>query len=419
MDRLFNNLKHVLSANVITGLVNFLSTVWFARKLGPEIMGQFAVLLVVIQMLTAFLTPGFNQAIIRNPSRNTLATAATFATFLQSLVMIGASAILYGMVYWVSNQHVANLLLPGIGMLASAVMSLWMYLLAVPFEAGLDYRSLVYIRIVALMVSIVTGVLAVEAGFGLYALVIRDLVFSLASLIILRSKSPFPLIWEGWREGISPLFRFARGLWPLNILERLVLRLDYAMVGLLFDIETLGIYFAVRGIVEGALGFTLSPIQTVLYAYYCRLPNINVVSITILRKDLLLLVGLATTAVIAVLHVTGDWIVATTLGIQYSRGYVLLDGLVLYAVSVAWFEHIKVLTMSQDNHHSMMLARMVQLMLSVALVFPLVRYLGLMGAGLSAGIAAAAMAGLSMWILAKAFPIGTGDFRPDSVIVHS
>ena len=396
------NLSRVLGwamgGNAVTGVANFLSAVWFARVLGPSIMGTYAVILVAFQLMAAFLTPGFNQAIIRNPSKPALIAAGTFATFLQSVVMICASIVVYGMSFWVDKGRAIDFLVPGIGMLVSTVLSLWMYLLAVPFEAGLDYRTLVHIRMVALLVSTMTGILAVEAGFGVNALIARDVVSSLLSLVLIRLRSPIVLAWEGWREGIPDLVRFVRGLWPLNILERLVLRLDYAVVGCLFDIETLGIYFAVRGIVEGALGFTLSPIQTVLYSYYCRLPSINIVVDTLFRRELMSLIGLTTAGAILVFHLTGDGILAATLGPEYRRGYVLLGGLILYAVSVAWFEHLKVLAMSQDSHHAMMLARVVQLALSVILLYPLIHVLGLMGAGLSAGIAAATMAAISTWI---------------------
>ena len=106
-----------------------------------------------------------------------------------------------------------------------------------------------------------------------------------------------------------------------------------------------------------------------------------------------------------VLQAGGDHIVAATLGPRYGDGHVLLGGLALYAVSVAWFEHLKVLAMSQGNHHPMTIARMIQLGLSLVLIYPLVRFFGLTGAGLSAGVAAAAMAMLSTWILTRTVSI--------------
>jgi len=410
---LSNVVGWTLGGNVVVGFANFLSMVWFARALGPQIMGVYAALLVAFQLLTALLTPGFNQAIIRTPSKQTLTEAATFATFVQSLVIVGASGVVCGIALLTTEGRVADLLIPGIGMLVSTVLSLWVYLLAAPFEAVLEYRRLVRIRIIALFVSTLIGVVAVERGFGLGGLVVRDVMSSIISIVFMRLQSPFLLAWRRWREGLPDLIRFTRGLWPLNILERLALRVDYAVVGLLFDIEMLGIYFAVRGILEGALGFALSPIQTVLYSYYCRLPNIKNVVDILFRRDLILLVGLMTAGAILLLHVMGDWLIAATLGPQYRGGSVLLGGLVLYAASVTWFEHIKVLAMSQDSHHSMVLARIVQLGLSVALVFPLVNVLGLMGAALSTGIAAASMAVMSTWFFTRAFPIASSDLGPE------
>ena len=405
MDRLFNNLTQVLSANTLTGLVNFLSAVWFARSLGPGVMGDYAMLVVAIQLLTAVLFPGLNQALIRDPSNRPLAAAATFSTFVQSVLIMAAAGILYACAVQAHTPHVSDLLLASVGLTAATVLSLWVYLISVPFEAELRYGCLVQVRIVALCVSTAAGVLAAWSGYGVQALIVRDLVSAVLSLCLIRFRSPMVLAWTGWRDGLPDLLRFIRGLWPLNLLERLVLRLDYAVVGWLFDLETLGIYFAVRGMMEGALGFLLSPIQTVLYAYYCRLSDIRGVVDTVLRKDRLALTGMGTIAMMSVLQAGGDHLVAWTLGPRYGAGHVLLSGLALYMVSVIWFEHLKVLAMSQGNHHPMTIARMIQLGLSLGLIYPLVRAFGLRGAGISAGVAACAMAIASTGILSRTISI--------------
>jgi O-antigen/teichoic acid export membrane protein len=411
MDRLFDNLRHVLSANLVTGVVNFVSAVWFARSLGPAVMGDYAMMVVAIQLLTAVLSPGLNQALIRDPSNRSLAAAATFGTFVQSLLIMAVACVVYGWAMLVDVPHVTDLFLSVVGLTTATVVSLWVYLLSVPFESGLHYGGLVQVRIVALIVSTMAGVIAAQAGYGVHALIMRDLLSALLSLWLIRRRSPMLLTWKTWRAGLPDLIHFVRGLWPLNVLERLAFRLDYAAVGWLFDLETLGIYFAVRGMVEGAIGFLLSPIQTVLYAYYCRLADINGVVETILRKDRLALTGLGTIALMIVLQAGGDHIVAATLGHRYEGGQVLLGGLALYAVSVTWFEHLKVLAMSQGNHHSMAIARIIQLGLSLCLIYPLVRLFGLTGAGLSAGLAAAAMATTSTWILTRTVFCGTGGYR--------
>jgi len=399
MNRLLDNLKHVLSANVVTGVVNFLSAIWFARWLGPAVIGEYAMMVVAIQLLTAVLSPGLNQALIRDPSNRDLAAAATFGTSVQSLLLMICAGILYGLAAVLDVPYVADLLLPAVGLTTATVVSLWVYLYSVPLEAGLQYGSLVQVRILALCVSTAAGVFVAQAGYGVHALIIRDLLSAVLSLWLIRARSAMVLTWTAWRAGLPDLIRFVRGLWPLNLLERLVLRLDYAVVGWLFDLETLGMYFAVRGMAEGAVGFLLSPIQTVLYAYYCRLPDITRVVDIILRKDRLALAGAAAFLIIMGLQAGGDHIVAMTLGPRYTGGHVLLGGLGLYAVSVTWFEHLKVLAMSQGCHHPMTTARMIQLGLSLCLIYPMVRLFGLTGAGLSAGFAAAAMAVASTGIL--------------------
>jgi O-antigen/teichoic acid export membrane protein len=227
------------------------------------------------------------------------------------------------------------------------------------------------------------------------------------------------LTWRPWQAGLPDLIRFIRGLWPLNVVERLVLRLDYAVIAWLFDLETLGTYFAVRGIVEGGLGFLLSPIQTVLYAHYCRLPDVKTVVQTLFRKDHLILMGLLIGGAMVMLQTIGKPIVAFTLGPEYGGGSALLGGLTLYAVSVVWFEHMKVLAMSRGSHHPMTIARMSQLAVSVVLIYPFVQLFGLAGAGLSAGIAATVMAILSTWIFNRTFLAEPLQVNPSAQVLRS
>lgn len=408
-----NKVAHVLIGNVLSSTISLLSMIWFARVLGTRVMGDYAAILVGIQLVAGLIVPGFNQAVIREPSRQEIASAAILATILQSAIMLILALAIGAFIYLQYPETFSLMFFPMVLLLLSIILSLWTYLFAAPLEAGLDYQYLVKTRIFASLAGVLTGIALAEGGYGIFALVIRDLMLSLVSLILVRIHSPLPLILNGWQKGMVSLMQFARGLWALNVLEKLALRIDYAFVGFILGKEELGIYYAIRGLVEGVLGFIIYPVQTVVYSFYCRLEDVSEFVRLYLGKAILGAIGLATVTVFGTFAI-GPAIVFVIFGQGYQTGDKLFPGLVLYAFGLMWFENIKVLALSQNRHQAMQLGRIAQLGISVILIFPLARLLGLSGAGISAGLGAVALAVLSTRLLLQWRSQLQTDFYPST-----
>ena len=400
---MLGNLNQVLASNAIAGLANILSTIWFARVLGPAILGNYAVLLVSLHLVTAFLVPGFNQALIRAPGHNNLAAAAIFATYVQSLILLLAGGIFCVWSFW-SATAVWHATVPAALLGLSLVLSFWSNLLASPLEAGMAYRALSRMRLIAVAVSIVVGLIGAAQGWGIYALVLRDLCAAGVTLVLVRNVSPLVLVLKGWKDGINELLRFSSGLWALNALEKLALRLDYALVGVIFNEEILGIYFAVRGLIEGALGFLVTPVQTVLYSFYCRVRVPAQVRSQLIQGALLVLAGMSVLQ--CLFFFEGPWLIESVFGSRYASGEVLLIGLVVYAGAILWFENLKVMAMSQNVHRLLVLPRIAQLLTTLVTTFILVKVAGLGGAGMAAGLSACLLATVSTWQVYRQAAIG-------------
>ena len=420
--RVLSSLNWVFFANLLIGAINLFSGVWFARFLGPHAIGDYATIIVGIQVVTAVMVPGFNLAIIREPNRNDVIAAATFATFLQSIMVIIAGALTYAILYTYNSAAASQLLFPSALLMTALIISFWMYLLAAPFEAGMNYQFLVKVRLLAVVVSVILGFIAVVQGLDIYALIVRDVVFTVVTLALIGMYSPLPLKWHGWRNGFGRLWSFSSTLWQLNALEKLALRLDYALVGMFLGKESLGVYFAIRGLVEGGLGFVVSPVQTVIYAFYCRAQNISSIVNMALENGLPCL-GYGTLAAVIISFILGPTFISLLLGDNYSDGSYLLTGLSAYALGVVWFENLKVLAMSRNSHRAMLLSRVFQIVISIVLIYPLIQVASLTGAGISAGISALGMAILGTYMVSR-LPLQTAkisesdDAKDIDLMVH-
>lgn len=395
--RLLRNINWVVAANAIAGAANFLAIAWFARTLGPVTMGEYAAVVTAVQLVVAFLSAGFDQAVIRMPGDREVAGAAAMATVLQSVALVLGSAVVYLVFYFQSPAGARELSGPAAVILAAIIVSVFSYLIAAPIAAELDYRFLALSRLVAAASGIGSGMAMAMQGHGLYSLALRDMFTAAVMLALCAWRAGGGLSWKTSRDGFRRLLVFARGLWALNLTERLMYRLDHGLVGLLLGKEVLGAYFVVRGLVEGILGFLVTPIQTVLYTHYCRLEHGGRAK---RMSDRRMMVGfaLALTALGVLAWAIGHEVLTWLLGLAYADMAVILPSLAIYAGAILWFENEKVRAMACLRHHRVVIARIVQIVLYLLLVFPAIHFFGVGGAGAATAAAGVVLALVATWI---------------------
>jgi PST family polysaccharide transporter len=418
-NKLLTSFNCILSVNIVSGAINFFAIAWFARHLGPSIMGTYAVIITVLQITTAFLSAGFDQAVIRSPKDNSLIEAANLATVGQSVLLFTVGGLVYLIYFFHSPNNAEQILLPYFLVLSSIIVTFWGSLFAAPLAANMEYPFLSVIKLISSSFGVFIGIFLTLSEASLHALAYRDFIASTTFFVIVLVKSPNRNKWNLNinRPGLNRLFKFSVGMWGLNLLERVVRRIDYALIGFLFGKDSLGIYFVVRGLVEGVLAFLVNPIQTVLYSHYCRVRDLFT-----WRKDISIKVTCLYWVVGGILllfsiHIV-PYILNLILGQEYLLSNVIIPGLFIYAWSIIWFENIKVIAMSQHIHHKLVIARIVQLGILLISIYPLTYALGLLGASLSTGLAALSLsflATLQIYLKTKYFNIASGAKRANKI----
>jgi len=395
--KLARNLNSVIAANVACGMANLFALGWFARVLGPGTMGDYAVVSTGVQLIAAFLSAGFDQAVIRMPSDRSLVAAAALATFGQSLSLVASSVAVYSIAAAVYPEASTTLLGPAAIVVAAVVISMFANLHAAPLAARMDYGFLALARVAALAIGLGCGLAIAFSDQSAYALAFRDAVSAVVMLALCRARLGESLPWRTNGEALKRLFDFGKSLWALNVTERLVLRLDYGIVGVLLGREAVGAYFVVRGLIEGVLGFLVQPVQTVLYAYYCRvndggyrnpLDSANVTGLYVL-----VCLGFA-----AVSWIAGPSVARAVVGAAYVGASSVLPALVVYSGAILWFENQKVFAIARGVHRHFVGPRLVQLAMAAALIAPAVKVWGMVGASVATALGAVVLA-----IMATAF----------------
>lgn len=410
MDRgsragLLANLNWVGATGLVVGIANFVAMTWFARQLGPTVMGKYAVLVTAVHLIAALLSPGFDQALIRDPNDEALAASASLATTLQMMIIVLGSGLLYAGYRVFAPHQLPETLLPALLILCAVCLAWFSSLYAAPLAAHMHYRYLSVARLVSTVAGLGTGVALALRDHGVYALVVRDFVSVLLVLALVRWKSPFRITLANGLRAMSQLLRFARSIWALNGLERIILRVDYALVGWVFGKELLGMYFVVRGLIEGVLGFLVTPVQTVVYSYYCRLSAEGSSGVISRRGAVVAYSLLCAALLIAAAGVSGS-VIEHILGVAYMPVQGVVFGLLIYAFSTLFFEHLKVSAMAQGRHSRLVGARLAQLVVLAVAFYPLSVSLGILGSGLASAVGSIALLAIALRRLRPELRIG-------------
>lgn len=382
----------VFTANIVVGMVNLLAAILFARLLGPDILGEYAGIAIGIELVFSVFNFGLNQSVLREPNDGNLYQAALAGVIIQVCAVTVACVLVATIWILVTHASTASLFLVGIPVLGARLLSVFTTLGYARTEAAMNYRPIVTAQVLSTVTGAFIGLYCASRGLGLSSLLLRDLV--MAAVLMLGVHVAIGSLGEPRFElhHLRRLFDNSKTLWKLNILENLVLRVDQAIVGALLGRESLGVYFAVRGVFDGLLAFCTKPVQTVLYSWYCgdksRERHIsNLRKITILLACVTLMFGFFFPQFFS------EKIILTIWGRHFIEGATLISGLVVYFFFAIWFENIKVFSMSFGLHRRAVFGRVLQLGFILTGGVALVATFGMQGVGpaLSIGTVIASM----------------------------
>jgi O-antigen/teichoic acid export membrane protein len=391
VGRLKQGVTWIFFASAITGAINVLFQIWFARKLGVGIIGQYATLFIVVELANALLSFGFNQIVIRD-SREKIYRGALALILIQSAAALVLSYVLYASALLVPSLSAKpDYLALGI-MAVMRVIGVYSSLLYAPLERDLRYRGITLARLFAMVGGVLAGLGSMVAmGPSLYVLILRDAVATILMVVLIWPQVKPLLVPDFSKEATGPVFRFSLPLLGLNLMERGAARLDQALVGLYMGGNSLGMYFQTKALVDGLLGFVITPIQTAVYAFYCKFQERASLYRGILRWVGIALVFL-TIGSAGALALCGAPLIGAILGPEWRPAGKALAGLAVYAAGVFWFENVKVMAMAEGAHAKMIWARSSQLLCLLVAVIPLAKLWGFAGAGAATGLAGAVLA---------------------------
>lgn len=241
--------------------LGFVATVYFARVLGEEVMGFFALTIAVVSWLTMVGDIGFSGAIIKRVSEGTeperYLTAGAIIEF--SLVAVVVVAVLLGRSY--INDYVGEsvalfvALLVVTSLLWSLINSLLQGYHLVHISAPLSTAKI--------GVRSITGITLVLVGWGLTGMLagyaVAWLCISLVGLAILNPRPKLPE-----KRHFTELIEFAKFSWLGNMRSKTYNEVDIVVLGFFVSSGLVGVYSVAWSVAKFLDVFGMA-IQTTLF----------------------------------------------------------------------------------------------------------------------------------------------------------
>lgn len=174
-------------------VINFIASVYFARMLMPSDFGFYAILLSINAIVNLFADGGLSVSLIRKKN----VTEADYSSVMYLNLLI--SILLYLLIFFFSSKISVffeaskdfqfMLKIYSIGILISALSIAQ----SVKLTKNLKFKEKAFIGSLGTIVSIFTGIIFINLGFGVWSLILKDLIFQLlVTLMLFYNSKWFP-----------------------------------------------------------------------------------------------------------------------------------------------------------------------------------------------------------------------------------
>lgn len=239
-----------------------------ARVLGPESMGVFALIFLVIGVGSIFVEMGLGAALVQRSSisEDEIRVAFTWTVLLG--VLVGLTVL--SMADYISIFFDD----PGVAPVLRGISPVFFFqaLSVVPLSLlrrDILFKKIQYVQIGSYFIGfLVVGLGSALAGFGVWSLVAAWLVQSILSAIAYHSFLPIPK--KPLFSSESKLYQFGVKVVFANLANWVVENVDNFLVGNIFGAKSLGLYSVSYNLVRTPANHLVVTLQSVLFPASAR-----------------------------------------------------------------------------------------------------------------------------------------------------
>ena len=258
--------------NYLGFLAGFLGQLFLIRLLVPEDFGVFALVSSVYEILSIFTAWCFSVAIIQMPEEEGLVDTAFILSVVQGLIIIIIGSIIsICLGFYYPSQKVLPVIFFVLGLARALILIAYVY--SAILEKKLEFKKLSIARTFTNISSVLITIMVAIYGFGVWSLVIRELLSGVISIIAFKQISHWKFGWKYSTVLAKRLIAFGNKMLVSRGLEAAFYRLDNFIVGIVGGITVLGYYSQARYLVDAVNAATIPAASSVALPVYSSVQN--------------------------------------------------------------------------------------------------------------------------------------------------
>lgn len=229
--------------------IQFVFSILIARLLLPSDYGAVAMLNIFLAISQTFIDSGFSTALIRKLDR----TETDFCTVFYFNIVVG---LFFYIVLWLASPYIAAFyempLLEDITKVLALtfVFSSFSGIQSARLSIAIDFKTKAKISIIVTILTGSVGLWMAYNGYGVWALVIQAVSWSLLRTILLwlfvRWMPKLVFSWKSFKE----MFSFGSRLLASGLLDTTYNNIYTLVIGKVFSSTTLGLYSRASGLAQ-------------------------------------------------------------------------------------------------------------------------------------------------------------------------
>ncbi|QAV23176.1 lipopolysaccharide biosynthesis protein [Proteus hauseri] len=316
-----NGLKWSAIERLTTQAVQLSVMLILGRMLGPTVFGLIGMLAIFIAISQTLVDSGFSNALIRKKikSESDYATTFYFNIFISFLCYI----ILYISSPYIAefyNQPQLEILTKIQGLVI--IVNAFSIIQRTKLTINMNFKTQAKVSLLSVFLSSILSIYTAYLGFGVWALIIQILSFSLLNTILLNISLPWIPKKRFSKRSFSYLFGFGSKLLLSSLIDTIYNNLYQIIIGKIFSANQLGLFAQANNLSYTPSMALTSVIQRVTYPMLSHVQNNKVefdsIYLLTLRLTALivfpLLIGLGIIAQPFILIILGEsWSYTATL----------------------------------------------------------------------------------------------------------
>ena len=277
----FGTLAVSLAANLV-----------LVRMLTPEDFGCIGILLVFVAVSQTLIDGGFTAALIQKKEVSQTDYSTVFYwNLILSVLLIGALALVSPLVAAFYRIDALNDILRA----QSVVLLINSFCIVQTAQLikKLEFKVLAIRSVAAAMIGAIVAILLAYRGWGVWSLVVKELVASSVGAVLLWSFCkwhPSPIF--SWRS-FRGMFRFGSMIFVSDVINTLYQNMQALIIGRAFSVQELGYYSQARKLEEVPVNGGTTVLTQVLFPVYSSIADQYERLKSLVRKNVVLITYLS------------------------------------------------------------------------------------------------------------------------------